>query len=138
MASLVLSSRLWIKAVLAALVLFAVTAAGMVFYQNRPIAVWVATIEQNVPVRVFGLGTVEARVLSKIGFEIGATLVALEVDHGDRVAKGQVLARLNVGEQQARVAKARATQAIAEATIKRAEANLEKAEAVLEQKRTAN
>lgn len=49
-----------------------------------------------------------------------------------------MLARLNVGEQQARVAKARAAQAIAEATIKRAEANLEKAEAVLEQKRTAN
>jgi hypothetical protein len=33
----------------------------------------------------------EARVLSKIGFEIGTTLLELNADQGDR-AKGQVLA----------------------------------------------
>lgn len=90
------------------------------------------------PVRVFGLGTVEARVLSKIGFEVGAALVELAADHGDRVAKGQVMARLSAGEQEAKLAKARALALVAEANIKRAEANLEKARAVLAQREEAN
>ncbi len=116
----------------------AVAAAAFAFLSNRPILVQVASVEENVPVRVFGLGTVEARVLSKIGFEVGATLVELDADHGDRVSKGQVLARLNSGEQEAKVAKARAAVQIAEVNIKRAEANLEKAQAVLAQKQEAN
>lgn len=125
---------------------YALVAAGVVaaimlafaVYGNRPISVQVAAVEHNVPVRVFGLGTVEARVLSKIGFEVGATLTELNADHGDRVTKGQVLARLSTGEQEAKVAKARAAQEIAEVNIKRAEANLEKARAVLAQRREAN
>ena len=107
-------------------------------YGNRPISVRVASVERNVPVRVFGLGTVEARVLSKIGFEVGATLTELHADHGDRVTKGQVLARLSLGEQEAKVAKARAALEIATVNITRAEANLEKARAVLAQKQEAN
>lgn len=123
--------------------LAALAAAGTVWFAvtiaaNRPISVEVATIARNVPVRVFGLGTVEARVLSKIGFEVGATLTELNVDHGDRVTKGQVLARLSAGEQEAKVAKARAVLAIAQVNIQRAAANIEKAEAVLAQKREAN
>lgn len=105
---------------------------------NRPIAVTVATESQNVPIRVFGLGTVEARVLSKIGFEVGATLVELNGDHGDHVKKGQVLARLATGEQEAKVAKARAALGIAEGNILRAAANIEKAQAIFAQKRDAN
>lgn len=107
-------------------------------YGNRPISVQVAAVERNVTVRVFGLGTVEARVLSKIGFEVGAALAELHVDHGDRVTKGQVLARLSLGEQEAKVAKARAALDIATVNIRRAEANLEKARAVLAQKQEAN
>lgn len=125
---------------------YGLIAAGMVaaaslaitIYANRPISVTVAAVEHNVPIRVFGLGTVEARVLSKIGFEVGATLVELNADHGDRVAKGQTLARLATGEQEAKVAKARAALAIAEVNIQRAAANVEKAQAVHAQKRDAN
>lgn len=113
-------------------------AGAYLAYAQRPLTVDVASIETNVPVRVFGLGTVEARVLSKIGFEVGATLAELRVDHGDRVAKGQVLAHLSSGEQEAKVAKAKAALLIAEVNIKRAEANLEKARAVLAQKEDAN
>lgn len=112
--------------------------AGFAVYANRPISVRVASVERNVPIRVFGLGTVEARVLSKIGFEVGATLTELHADHGDRVTKGQVLARLSLGEQEAKVAKARAALEIATVNITRAEANLEKARAVLAQKQEAN
>jgi len=108
------------------------------FYANRPVAVQAATVEENVAIRVFGLGTVEARVLSKIGFEVGATLAELAVDHGDRVTKGQVLARLNFGEQEARVAKAHAALLVAEANIKKTAANLEKTQAVLAQKQSTN
>jgi HlyD family secretion protein len=112
--------------------------ASVAVINNRPIHVEVAAVEQNVPVRVFGLGTVEARVMSKIGFEVGATLAQLNADHGDRVTKGQVLARLSLGEQEAKVAKARAALEIAEVNIKRAEADLEKAQAVLVQKQEVN
>lgn len=63
-----------IKYALAAASVIVIIAAAVLLYSNRPINVQVAAIEQNVPVRVFGLGTTEARVLSKIGFEVGATL----------------------------------------------------------------
>jgi HlyD family secretion protein len=128
----------WFKVAFATLIIFGVIVAGVFVYTNRPIAVRVVTVEDNVSIRVFGLGTVEARVLSKIGFEVGATLTELDADHGDRVAKGQVLARLNVGEQEAKVAKARAALIVAEANINKAEANLEKAQAVLAQRQATN
>ncbi|MFN3745985.1 MAG: efflux RND transporter periplasmic adaptor subunit [Hyphomicrobiaceae bacterium] len=129
--------RRWRQYLLAA-GLIAVALAAWLIISSRPLVVRVASLEHNVPVRVFGLGTVEARVLSKIGFEIGATLAELNVDHGDRVAKGQVLARLSHGEQEAKVAKAQAALQTAEVNIKRAEANLEKARALLAQKQEAN
>ncbi|MEZ5855701.1 MAG: efflux RND transporter periplasmic adaptor subunit [Hyphomicrobiaceae bacterium] len=118
----------------------AIAAIGLaaLFFQSRPVSVRVTAVERNVPVRVFGLGTVEARVLSRIGFEVGATLSELKVDHGDHVKQGQVLARLSLGEQEAKVAKARAALQIAEVGSKRATANLEKARAVMAQKQLAN
>ena len=127
-----------VRYALAAAGVFAAILMAYAIYGNRPISVQVASVEHNVPVRVFGLGTVEARVLSKIGFEVGATLAELHADHGDRVTKGQVLARLSLGEQEAKVAKALAALEIATVNITRAEANLEKARAVLAQKQEAN
>jgi HlyD family secretion protein len=118
--------------------IIAVILAAFSIYANRPISVQTTSVEHDVAVRVFGLGTVEARVLSKIGFEVGATLVELNGDHGDRVSKGQVLARLNTGEQEAKVAKARAAVLIAEVNIGKSAANMEKAQAVLAQKQEAN
>lgn len=130
--------KAWFKPALAVSALIIAISAGLFIYGNRPIAVEVVSPVENVPVRVFGLGTVEARVLSKIGFEVGAALVALNADHGDRVSNGQVLARLNSGEQEAKVAKARAMLLIAEANITKSAANLEKTRAVLAQKQVAN
>lgn len=127
-----------VKYPLAAAGIVALAVFGSQFYKNRPIPVEVAAIEHNVPVRVFGLGTVEARVMSKIGFEVGATLVELNADHGDRVNKGDVLARLNLGEQEAKVAKAKAALISAEANIERAKAGLEKTRAILLQRQEAN
>jgi HlyD family secretion protein len=116
----------------------AVVATVFLFMFIRPVSVEVALPAENVPVKVFGLGTVEARILSKIGFEVGAALVELNVDHGDRVKKGEVLARLHNAEQEARVAKAKAGVVNAEAAVTMAEAAVGKARAVLAQKKQTN
>lgn len=113
-------------------------AAVFLFAFMRPLPVEVARPAENVPIRVFGLGTVEARILSKIGFEVGAALVELNADHGDRVNEGDVLARLHSGEQEARIAKARAGVVTAEAAVKMVEAAVGKARAVLAQKKQTN
>src|SRR5690606_29176458 len=107
---------------LALLGIGAAGAAVFLFIFMRSLPVEVAQRAGNVAVQVFGLGTVEARVLSRIGFEVGAALVELSADHGDRVKKGDVLARLHSGEQEARVAKSRAGVVNAEAALKMAEA----------------
>lgn len=130
--------RPWFKVALAAGVAVFAIIAGAFVYNNRPISVQIVKIEENIPVRVFGLGTVEARVLSKVGFEVGATLVELNADHGDRVTTGQVLARLSTGEQEAKVAKARAALLVAEVNVKRAEASQLRARAILAQKQEDN
>ncbi len=126
---------------LKALVLAAFAAAGVagyLFLAERPIAVPVAAIERNVPVRVYGLGTVEARIVSRIGFEVGAALTDLEVDSGDAVTEGQVLARLHTAEQEARVVRAEAAVEASQATLGKAEANVVRARAVLAQRRSTN
>jgi HlyD family secretion protein len=95
----------------------------------RPIEVQVATVQRDVPVEVFGLGTVEARVTSRIGFKVSGVLVELHADVGDRVAKGAVLARLDEREQTARAARAKATVEQAAANLQKAMASAEKAKA---------
>ncbi len=95
----------------------------------RPVSVQVAQPERDVAVQVFGLGTVEARVTSKVGFKVSGVLVDLRADVGDRVAKGAVLARLDDREQSARVARAKAAVEQAEANLQKATASVEKAKA---------
>ena len=127
-----------IRYLLLLLGLGAAGAAVFLFVFMRPLPVEVARPAEGVPVQVFGLGTVEARILSKIGFEVGAALVELNADQGERVRQGDVLARLHNGEQQARVAKAKAGVVNAEAAVKMAEAAVDKARAVLAQKKLTN
>lgn len=123
---------------LAALALAAVAAAIALFLNIRPVSVTVVAPERDVPVRVFGLGTVEARIVSKIGFEIGAAIVELRADHGDGVKKGDVLARLHAAAQEAKVVRAKAIVLSAEAGLMKVEANIAKARAVFAQKQATN
>ena len=99
-----------------------------------PLTVTVAAPESDIAVRVFGLGTVEARVASQVGFPVGGTLRELAVDHGDAVTKGAVLARLHSTEQEAKLARAKAGLLQAEVGVKKAEANAGRARAVLAQR----
>lgn len=110
--------------------------AGLLLWSKRPLEVRVAVLERDVPIRVFGLGTVEARILSRIGFEVAGVLVALEADHGDRVAQGAVLARLDPASQAARTARAEAVLQSAEAQQGRVAAAADRATAVYAQKRS--
>lgn len=116
----------------------ALSVGGWFFLTERPVSVQVVAAAQAVQVRVYGLGTVEARVVSKIGFEAGAALTELLVDSNDSVIKGQVLARLHPAEQQARVARAEAGVAASQAAILKAEASVARAKAVLAQRMAAN
>ncbi|MBZ0149334.1 MAG: biotin/lipoyl-binding protein, partial [Pseudorhodoplanes sp.] len=88
-----------------------------------------AHLERDIPVQVFGLGTVEARITSKIGFKVSGVLVDLRGDVGDRVAKGTVLAHLDDREQRARLARAKAGAEQTQANLEKAMASVEKAKA---------
>ncbi len=112
--------------------------AGWFILTERPISVTAANVEKDVPVRVYGLGTIEARIVSDLGFEVGAALTHLYADNGDSVVAGQVLARLSSEEQQARVARAEAAVAAAAATLGKAEANEIRARAILTQREATN
>ncbi|CAK0761383.1 RND efflux pump membrane fusion protein barrel-sandwich domain-containing protein [uncultured Gammaproteobacteria bacterium] len=128
---------------LVAVLVVATVAGGGVWLKTRPIGVQVVSVSADssgplVPIQVYGLGTVEARVVSRIGFEVTGTVVELAADHGDRVRKGAMLARLDSREQQARLARAEAGIKKALASQVQAEAKVVRAAAVLEQKRSAN
>jgi HlyD family secretion protein len=118
-----------IIASLVTLALIGGAAFGVWSFLLRPISVQVARSEPDVAVQVFGLGTVEARVESKIGFKVSGLLVDLDADVGDRVSKGGVLARLDSREQQAQVARAKAAIEQSEANLQRSTASVEKAKA---------
>lgn len=126
--------RSWILGAVAVLAL----AAGGWFLAERPLTVAVVAAETNVPLRLYGLGTVEARVLSRVGFEVGAALVSVSADAGDVVAAGQELAALHPAEQEARVARAQAAVAANAAGQAKAEAAVARAAAVLAQRIAAN
>lgn len=104
----------------------------------RPVGVQVLEIQSNVAVQVFGLGTVEARVVSKVGFKVAGVLAEVKVDHGDCVARGAVLARLDTREQAARVGRAKANVDQAQANLNRALASVAKAEATFSNAKSIN
>jgi HlyD family secretion protein len=126
--------------VLIAVVLALVVAAGAAAWTLafRPIALQIAKPEQNVLVQVFGLGTVEARVTSKVGFKVSGVLVELRADVGDRVARGAILARLDDREQSAQVARAKAAVQQTDASLQRAKASVAKAQANYENAKSIN
>jgi HlyD family secretion protein len=125
----------WILIAVTALIL---AGAAGIYLRDRPLLVHIAPIEKNVPIQVFGLGTVEAQTLSKIGFETAGVLVELKADHGDNVKAGSLIARLHSREQEARVAQAQAAVTQAQAAVEQAQANVEKAEVVLKQRIEVN
>jgi HlyD family secretion protein len=115
----------------ATLIVLAVAVVGFGLWKAwiSPVAVQVARSERDVAVQVFGLGTVEARITSQVGFKISGVLVDLRADVGEHVGKDAVLARLDDREQRAQVARATAAIGQAAANLQKARASVEKAKA---------
>ena len=85
-------------------------------------------------------GEVRARFEARLGFRLGGKLVERRVDVGDRVKRGQVLARLDAQDASLNAAQAEAARALAEAEAKRYRELREKnfvSQAVLDAKETA-
>src|SRR6185312_3228500 len=123
--------------VLAIIALAGIGAAQLWATSYRPLTVQVAPAAATLPVQVFGLGTVGARVQSNVAFKVAGVLVELNGDAGDRVPTGAVLARLDARDAAAQLAIAAAGVAQAEASLAKSRAdvgsvsaNLANAEAV--------
>lgn len=105
-------------------------ALGLAAQTMRTTTIDVARPESDVTVQVFGLGTVEARIASRIGFAVPGTVKVLHADQGDLVPQGTVLARLDADEQIAKVAAARANVEKARANVGMAQAAVLRARAL--------
>jgi HlyD family secretion protein len=115
-----------------------VVGGGYYFRVLREIPVRVATPQSNVEVRVFGIGTIEAQVLSRVGFQVGGKLVALNADQGDVVKAGTLLAKLDDEAQRAKLLKSEAAKRQAAANLVKVRAQRERAEATYQQKKNVN
>jgi HlyD family secretion protein len=87
--------------------------------------------QQDLTTQIYGNGTVEAKEVVNISSKITGRLVEVAVDQGDRVKRGQVLAKLDPAELQAQSRQATATAEKAGASVALEQANLQKAQANL-------
>ena len=78
----------------------------------------------NLTVKVSATGIVEPVTKVDIGTEISGTVRSVEVDFNSRVKAGQVLARINTDQLDARIRQSEAALALARARVKDAEATL--------------
>jgi HlyD family secretion protein len=127
-----------LKSAIGLAVVLAIVSGGYYWRFAREISVRVAAPEQNVEVRVFGIGTIEAQVVSKVGFQIAGKVTAIEADQGDFVKSGAVLAKLDDESQRAKLKKSEAAQRQAAATLAKTEAQRARAEITYQQKKSVN
>jgi HlyD family secretion protein len=127
-----------IKFVLGGAGIVAVAAAGLFWVSLREIAVQTVAPQSNVEVRVFGIGTVEAQVVSKVGFQLAGKIVAVSADQGDVVKAGTVLAKLDDDAQRAKVLKSEAALQQAAANLLRVQSQRDRADVAFQQKKNVN
>ena len=126
-------------AVGAAVIAIAVAVGGTYYARMvREIPVRVAVVERDVEVRVFGIGTVEAQVLSKVGFQVGGKIASVHADQGDLVKAGALLAKLDDAAQRAKLNKSEAAKRQAAANLLKVQAQLRRVEATYQQKKSVN
>ena len=109
--------------------------AGIVYWMKyAPVLVTSHTVKRGrIVVEVMGTGTLEARVETTISPKIAGRIVEVLVDQGSRVAKGDVLARLDDDELNQQVAIAQANVDAASAAIIRLTTDKVRAAAVYAQ-----
>jgi HlyD family secretion protein len=101
-----------------------------IFWYRPPVAVMVVK-KVEVQGKVHGPGTVQSRVPVTVSAKITGILEDLYADQGDRVQKGQLLAKLDSAELRAREMAAQAAKNRAQRDLARAQADMIKAQANL-------
>jgi HlyD family secretion protein len=127
-----------LKSAIALTVLLLVAASIYFWRMVGEIAVLTAVPQANVEVRVFGIGTVEAQTVSKVGFQIAGKVVALNADQGDFVKAGALLAKLDDEAQRANLMRSVAAERQAAANLAKAQAQQSRAEVTYQQKKSVN
>jgi HlyD family secretion protein len=98
-----------------------------------------ATVSRgNLVVTVSATGTLEPTNQVEVGSELSGLIEAVLVDENDRVAEGQVLARLDVSKLEDQIVKSKAALASAEAKVLQADATSKEARANLERLRAVS
>ena len=93
-----------------------------------PIKVTVVTVEKrDLTEQVYGNGTVEAKVVVGVSSKITGRIVELYADQGDRVKRGQLLAKLENDDFRHQEQQAEAGLSRSAATLRVEQANLQKA-----------
>jgi HlyD family secretion protein len=134
--------RAWVKPVLIALVAVAVAFGLWKMFGPKPVVAPVAAIVPEVTVMIPGQtivadevtapGSIAARRDAAVGVQgEGGRVVAVLVDPGQNVAKGQILARIDRAVQVQQSAQLAASVRSADADARLAEANLRRAEALV-------
>jgi HlyD family secretion protein len=122
-----------------AVIALGVVVGGFVYWRlAREIPVRTVAPQQRIEIRVFGIGTVEAQILSKVGFQIAGKVVAVEADQGQIVKAGALLASLDDAAQRAKLAKSEAALRQAGANLAKAKAQRERADVSFQQKKSVN
>jgi HlyD family secretion protein len=78
----------------------------------------------DLTVKVTATGSLEPLTQVEVGTEVSGTIDRVEVDYNDRVKAGQVLARLDPDQPQAKVRQSEAALALAEAEVQQAQATV--------------
>lgn len=102
-------------------------AAWQIFAQGESQSVHykTANVSQGpLHITVTATGTLEPVNQVEVGSEISGTINAVLVDFNDRVKQGQVLARMNTDQLQAKVEQAKASLKLAQAEVKQSEATV--------------
>ena len=87
---------------------------------------------------MFGIGTMEAQVVSKVGFQVAEKLTEVIADQGDFIASGSLLAKLDDSAQRAKLAKSEATMRQVAANLLRAQALRDRAQVSYHQKKSVS
>ena len=127
---------MWLRVLIAALVLLALlgAAAWWFWLRNTPVAVQTVTVRANgqganADAVLQATGYVTARRSATVSAQITGTLTAVLIDEGFRVKKGQVLARLDDSALKAGLAAAEAQVRSAQSAVTQVRAQLAQAEA---------
>jgi HlyD family secretion protein len=130
--------RSGLKAAIVAAIVLAIGAGATAWMRSHEIAVPVLAPQTDVEVRVFGIGTVEAQVASKVGFHLAGKIREISADQGDIVTSGTLLARLDDDSQRAKLMKSEASVRQAAANAMKSQAQRDRAEVSYQQKKNVN